>query len=220
MMNRRQLNQAAALTLGAAASGSIWAQAATAQAPASFRAGRDYLIVNPKAPTQAPAGKIEVVEFFWYNCPHCHSFEPILSQWVAQAPDYIAFRKVPVAFNASFVPQQKMFYALETMGLLNQLHSKIFDAIHHKHERLDSESQITSWLKKQGVDTAKFSAQYNSFAVSTKATAATKLQDAYRVDGVPALGVNGQYFTSGSQAQGLQRALQVVSALAAQANKR
>lgn len=229
MMNRRQITQAAALGLSAGSSLAL-AQAAKVAAPAAkaapapapatiaIRAGKDFAVINPKAPVEAPAGKIEVVEFFWFNCSHCYHFEAMLNPWVAKLPANVAYRKVPVGFNPSFVPQQKMFYALEAMGLLNGLTPKIFKAIHEQNIKLDSEAQITDWLVKQGVDKAKFSAMFSSFAIASKATRATKLQNAYQLDGVPALGVAGQYLTNGTMTGGMPRMLQVASALIARAS--
>ncbi len=205
-----------------AACGAIAAGAAlvtpTAQAQAKPpEAGVDYLVLDKRAAVDAPAGKIEVVEFFWYNCPHCHVFEPTLEAWIKQrAPKDLAFRQVPIAFQDSFVPQQRLFYALEAMGLLNQLHSKVFAAIHTEKKNLTSMEQIVDWVAKQGVDKAKFLTQYNSFSVSTKATRGTQLQNTYQVQGVPALGVAGRYYTDGGLAKSMERALQVVEFLVAQ----
>ncbi len=227
MMNRRQITQAAALGLSAGSSLAL-AQAAKVAAPAAkaapapapatiaIRAGKDFAVINPKAPVEAPAGKIEVVEFFWFNCSHCYHFEAMLNPWVAKLPAHVAYRKVPVGFNPSFVPQQKMFYALEAMGLLPALVPKIFKAIHEQNIKLDTEAQITAWLVKQGVDKAKFNAMFSSFAISSKATRATKLQDAYQLDGVPSMGVAGQFLTNGTMAGSMPRMLQVVSSLIAQ----
>ncbi len=225
MMNRRQLNQTALLGLSGLSTGLVHAQAVAAS-PAktsgtiAVAAGKDFAVLKPTAPHEAPEGKIEVVEFFWYNCPHCHSFEPILAEWVKTLAADVVFRKVPVAFNVNFLPQQKMFYTLEAMGLLGKLHSSIFEAVHKKHQRLDTEAQIKTWMGKQGVDMSKFNALYGSFAINSKAARATKLQDAYRVDGVPALGVHGQFFTSPQIARGMERSLQVVNTLVGQLRRK
>jgi thiol:disulfide interchange protein DsbA len=225
MMNRRQITQAAALGLSAS-SGLALAQTAKVLAPAAKPAaapaqmaiapGKDFSVINPKVPVEAPAGKIEVVEFFWFNCPHCYHFEAMLNPWVQKLPANVAYRKVPVGFNPSFVPQQKMFYALEAMGQLAALTPQIFKAIHEQRVKLDTESQITDWLAKQGVDKAKFTAMFSSFAIGSKATRASKLQDAYQIDGVPAMGVAGQFLTNGTMTGSMSRMLQVVSALIAQ----
>lgn len=198
----------------ALAAGTPWS--ALAQ-PAALKpqAGTDYMDVDPRAPVEAPAGKVEVVEFFWYNCPHCNSFEPALAAWVKQIPKDIAFRRVPIAFRDDFVPQQRLYYTLEAMGLVEKLHAKVFAAIHVERQDLSKSPAIFDWVAKQGVDKAKFTEQFNSFTVATKATKAAQLQNAYRVEGVPALGVAGRYYTDGQLGKGMDRALKVVEALVA-----
>jgi thiol:disulfide interchange protein DsbA len=192
---------------------------ASLQSPAAWAqfqrpvAGSDYAVLETAAPVEAPAGKIEVVEFFWYNCPHCNAFEPILSEWVKKLPKDVAFRRIPVAFNASFVPQQRLYYALEAMGLLEKVHPKVFAAIHVEKLNLAKGEAITEWVGKNGVDTAKFLVQYNSFDVVTKAQKATQLQNAFKVEGVPALGVAGRFYTDGTMAHSMERALLVVQSL-------
>ncbi len=177
-------------------------------------AGTDYQVVDPQAAVEAPAGKIEVVEFFWYSCPHCNAFEPTLDAWVKKLPKDIAFRRVPVAFRDDFVPQQRLFFALEAMGLVEKLHAKVFAAIHGEKLNLTKGEAITEWVGKQGVDKAKFVEQYNNnFAVATKAGRASKLQNEYKVEGVPALGVAGRFYTDGSMAGSMERALVVVESL-------
>ena len=178
-------------------------------------AGTDFMVLETPATVEAPAGKIEVVEFFWYSCPHCNAFEPTLSAWVKQLPKDVAFRRVPVAFNASFVPQQRLFYTLEAMGLVEKMHAKVFAAIHVEKLKLATGEAIAEWIGKNGVDGAKFLAEYNSFGVATKTQRASQLQNAYKVEGVPALGVGGRYYTDGSLAKSMERALQVTDALVA-----
>jgi thiol:disulfide interchange protein DsbA len=210
-MKRRDFS----LVCGAAVAGSAFVPpSALAQAKAP-QAGVDYLVVEKSAAVEAPAGKIEVVEFFWYSCPHCNAFEPTFDAWMKRAPKDLAVRRVPVAFRDDFVPQQRLFYALEAMGLVEQLHSKVFAAIHVEKQNLARGEQIADWVAKQGIDKAKFLEQYNSFSVATKATRGTQLQNAYRVEGVPALGVAGRFYTDGSHAKSMERALQVVEFLAA-----
>jgi thiol:disulfide interchange protein DsbA len=178
-------------------------------------AGSDYQVLDPRAPVDAPAGKIEVVEFFWYSCPHCNAFEPTLEAWVKKLPKDVAFRRVPVAFRDDFVPQQRLYFALDAMGLVDKLHTKVFAAIHVEKLNLAKADAIADWVAKQGVDRAKFMEQFGSFTVATKATRSTQLQNAYRVEGVPALGVAGRFYTDGSMAKSMERALQVVESLVA-----
>ncbi len=175
--------------------------------------GVDYLVLEKRAPVEAPAGKIEVVEFFWYNCPHCNAFEPALDAWIKRLPKDVAIRRVPVSFRDDFVPQQRLFYAIEAMGLTEKLHNKIFNAIHGEKQQLNKSDAIADWVAKQGVDKAKFLEQYNSFTVSTKATRATQLQNTYKVEGVPALGIAGRFYTDGTLAQNMDRGLLITDFL-------
>ena len=218
-MQRREFSfsaaSLAAATLGAAALPTL----AQAQAKA-FQSGTDYLTLDKPAPTEAPAGQIEVVEFFWYNCPHCNSFEPMFDAWAKKLPKDVTVRRAPVAFRADFEPQQRLYYVLESLGKVDELHKKVFNAIHVEKLPLTTFPQITAWVEKQGIPKAKFTELYNSFSISTKARKAAQLQDAYALDGVPALGINGRYFTSGAQAKTLERSLQVADYLIGQSRKK
>src|SRR5690606_26415710 len=115
-MNRREFSLSTASVLAISALGlPLAATPALAQAPRQFKEGKDYVRLSKPVPTEAPSGKVEVLEFFWYSCPHCNTFEPTFEAWKKAAPQDLAIRRVPVAFNASFVPQQKLYYALEGM---------------------------------------------------------------------------------------------------------
>ncbi len=174
--------------------------------------GKDY--VRLAQPQPVPPGKIEVLEFFWYGCPHCNAFEPILEPWAKKLPADVSFRRVPVAFrDEPFVAHQKIYYTLEAMGQLDAMHRKVFYAIHNDRQRLDKPADIAAFMTKSGVDGAKFAQLFDSFSVQTKANQARKLAEAYRIDGVPALGVHGRFYTSGSVAGSLDRALQVTEYL-------
>ena len=179
-------------------------------------AGTDYLVLDKPAPVEAARGKIEVVEFFWYSCSHCNAFEPALNAWAKALPKDVALRRVPVAFRDDFVPQQRLYYALEALGLLAKLHAQVFAAIHVDKLKLASAAEIADWAAKQGVDRAKFTEQYNSFSASTKATRGTQLQNTYKVEGVPALGVAGRFYIDSTLAQGMDRALKVADFLTAE----
>ena len=211
-MKRRDFS----LACGVAMAGSAFVQSAALAQGKPPEAGTDYLVVEKRAAVEAPAGKIEVVEFFWYSCPHCNVFEPTFDAWSKRVPKDLVVRRVPVAFRDDFVPQQRLFYALEAMNLLDKLHAKVFAAIHVEKQNLAKGDAIADWVAKQGVDKAKFLEQYNSFSVSTKATRGTQLQNAYKVEGVPALGVAGRFYTDGTLAKSMERSLQIVEFLAAQ----
>ena len=216
-MKRRDFALACGATLASAA----WAQTTT---PAQVmgrppQAGKEYQPLPKNAPVEAPAGRIEVVEFFWYNCPHCNSFEPALDAWIKRAPKDVAIRRVPVAFRSDYQPQQRLYYALEAMGLLEQLHAKVFYAIHVERKRLEKPEVIVDWVAAQGVDKAKFAEHFNSFSVASKATRASQLTTAYNVEGVPAMGVAGRFYTDGTMAKGMEHVLQVVDYLVGEVRK-
>ncbi|TAG37287.1 MAG: thiol:disulfide interchange protein DsbA/DsbL [Polaromonas sp.] len=213
-MQRREFSLSAA-TVAAA----TWGGAAALSTPPAHaqgkapREGTDYLVLDKPAPVEAAAGKIEVVEFFWYSCSHCNNFEPMLEAWSKKVPKDVVLRRTPVSFRPDFEPQQRLYYVIESMGLVDQLHKKVFHAIHVEKQSLNNAELIAAWAEKQGVNKAKFTEAYNSFAVVTKVRKATQLQESYKVDGVPALGVAGRYFTSGSLAQTMERALAVTDYL-------
>jgi protein dithiol oxidoreductase (disulfide-forming) len=205
-MNRRLF----ALQLALAGSAPLVPWAARAQgAPVE---GKDY--ARLAQPVAMPAtGKVEVVEFFGYWCPHCHAFEPMLEAWVRKLPADVAFRRVPVAFSAPQEPYQKIFLALEAMGQLETMHRKVFTAMHVQKQRLDKESEIVALMTANGIDGAKFSETFKSFTVASKAKQARQTADAYRIDGVPTLGIHGRYFTSPSLAGSHEQALRVTDYL-------
>ena len=143
-MQRRQFGQFAA---GAALLSSTALVSGVHAQPKKPQAGTEYQVLDPRATVDAPAGKIEVVEFFWYNCPHCNAFEPALESWIKKLPKDVVVRRVPVAFQDSFVPQQRLYYALEAMGLVEKLHVKVFTAIHGEKIRLEKGDVIADWVE-------------------------------------------------------------------------
>ena len=217
-MKRREFSFSAASAVAASALTLPVAAPALAQAR-QFKEGKDYKRLDKPVAPDAPAGKVDVIEFFWYSCPHCHAFEPTLDAWVKAAPKDLSIRRVPVAFNASFVPQQKLFYTLEGMGKLDALHAKVFRAIHVEKAKLTKDDEILAWVTQQGVDVAKFKEVYGSFSVANQVRRASQLQDSYGVEGVPSMGVAGKYYTDGTMAGSMQTVLQVVEYLAATARK-
>jgi thiol:disulfide interchange protein DsbA len=213
-MKRRDFSllTSACLSLGLTGLASLSSTNALAQRKPP-EAGQDYKALAQRAPVEAPAGKIEVVEFFWYNCTHCNAFEPSLSEWVRKLPKFVAFRRVPRRFADNEIAQQQLYYALEAMGLIEKLHTKVFAAIHVEKQQLNTPTAITDWVAKQGVNKAEFTKQFESFTAISKANKAKQLQDAYQIEGVPALGVAGRFITDAGMAGGNARALQVVDAL-------
>ncbi len=167
-----------------------------AASPTNPVEGAEYHRLQNAQPTDT-GKKVEVLEFFWYNCPHCFAFEPALAEWSKKRADNIVLRRVPVGFRDSFIPQQKLYYTLEAMNRLD-LHRVVFDAIHLGRQRLDREEAIIEFIEKQGVDRQKFLDVFNSFSVQSKVKRARQLQDIYRIEGVPTVIIDGQYLTSPS----------------------
>jgi protein dithiol oxidoreductase (disulfide-forming) len=194
-----------------------WLSALPAKAQWAFKAGKDYMVLERPVPTDVGPGKVELLEFFWYSCPHCNKFEPTFAQWVKDAPKDVTVRRVPIAFRDDFGPQQRLFYTLEAMDLLGSLHGKVFHAVHEERLPLNTEATILAWVEKQGVDKAKFSDIFKSFAVTAKIKKAVQLQNEFRIEGVPSLGVAGRFYIDGSSAGSMERALKVAESLIAQA---
>ncbi|MEP6971523.1 MAG: thiol:disulfide interchange protein DsbA/DsbL [Betaproteobacteria bacterium] len=210
-MKRRDFSICALATV--VAGSAMWSPArAQSRRP---QAGWEYFQLAKRVPVEAPAGTIEVVEFFWYNCPHCNAFEPSLEAWQKSLPADVTLRRIPVGFRDEFVPQQRLFFTLQAMGLVDKLHAKVFAAIHGEHLDLTRGKTIAAWVTQQGVDGAKFASIYDSKEVGDRVSQATSLQDAYGVAGVPALGVAGRFYTDGSMAGSMARVLQVVDYLVA-----
>jgi protein dithiol oxidoreductase (disulfide-forming) len=213
-MERREFTRQLAffgLAVGAAG-------AAMAQGAGTFVEGRDFVRLSTPVPT-ATANKIEVIEFFWYGCPHCNAFEPSLDAWTRKLQPDVAFRRVHVAFTALHETHAKIFYALEAMGQVDAMHKKVFAAIHVQHKRLDKESDIAAFMSENRIDGAKFVDAFKSFGVATKVRQAKSLSEGYKIDGVPALGINGRYYTSSALASGNERALAVVDFLVERSRK-
>ena len=178
-----------------------------------FKEGINYIKLYKSAPTDAPPGKIEVIYFFWYSSPNCNKFELTFASWIKNLPNDIVVKRVPVVFNDSFLPQQLLYYTLEAMGLVETLNAKVFNAINVEKQPLNTPNAIATWVSEQGVNKTKFMNIYNSFGVKTKATKATQLQEAYKIEGVPSFGINGLYYTDGFLAGSNEKALQVTNYL-------
>lgn len=193
---------------------------AAGSASAALQAGREYKPLTPPQPVETGA-KIEVIEFFWYSCPHCYDLEPTLKKWVARLPKDVEFRRIPAVLADSWAPNARTFYTLEALGELGRLHGDVFDAIHAGHVRLENEKIQFEWMAKKGIDGKKFSDAWNSFSVQSKTKRAEQLTHAYGIDardvGVPALIVDGKYLTMISMAGGPDQLMKVLDELIAKA---
>jgi thiol:disulfide interchange protein DsbA len=174
--------------------------------------------LTPPQPTEA-AGKVEVIEFFWYGCPHCYAFEPLLVPWSKSLPKEVVLKRVPAIFNEQWGVAARVFYALEAIGEQERLHQAVFDAIHKENLRITDESAFTAWLGKQGVDVNKYKAAYRSFGVETKLKRAQQMTQAYRIDGVPALAVQGRYVLTATNIPDRQDLLKATNQLIANVMK-
>jgi thiol:disulfide interchange protein DsbA len=208
-MNKREFSA----LLGALA----LAPATTAFAQPQPDEGIDYKVLREPLPTSSP-GKIEVLEFFWYSCPHCYHLEPHLAKWKASLPSDVVFKKVHVAFRGD--TQQKLFYTLEALNKAEQLNARVFDEIHQRGKAMGMLMEISEWAKTQGIPVAQFESTWNSFGVQTQQKRANALVAGYKIEGVPTFGINGRYVTSPAMVGGSHaRALQVVNHLIAQERK-
>ena len=186
--------------------------------------GRDYTLLSPPQPT-ASGNKIEVLEFFWYGCIHCYHLESPLKAWLKRKPADVEFRYVPAAFNSSWLPLARAFYALEAMGVAANYHDDIFSAIHRNNQKalISDPRAMADWLGGKGLDKQKFLDTYNSFAVNGRTQRTMDLTRSYDIPGTPALVVNGKYLTGPSMMVGsdsnisYERFFQVLDQLIAQA---
>lgn len=172
-----------------------------------------YVNVNP--PQSTEPGKVEVLEFFSYSCPHCAVVEPMIAEWKKTLPSDVVLYAVPVAFNAAMKPLQELFYALEAVGR-SDLHPKVFNAIHQEKKRIFTKDAIVAWVASQGVDKTKFAAAMDSFGVKSKVQRADQLATGYAIQGTPSLAIDGRFLTSPTEAGGYQQMIDVANDLVKQ----
>jgi protein dithiol oxidoreductase (disulfide-forming) len=181
--------------------------------------GEGWDPVDPPIATSAPAGKVEVVEFFWYGCPHCFTMEPQLNAWLEKKPENVEFRRVPAPLNPSWTVHAQFFYAAEALGVLDKLHEPLFKAIHEEKRKLFDKNSLIDFAVEHGVDRQQFTDAWNSFGVYVKVQQARNLGQKYALDGVPAIGIDGKYKTSGSLAGTYSKMFEIVNQLVAEASK-
>jgi thiol:disulfide interchange protein DsbA len=177
-----------------------------------------FLELTQPLPTDTK-GKVEVVEFFWYECGHCYSFEPHIEAWLKRLPKDVEFRRIPAIWNSQMVISARVFYALEAIGELERLHRPLFDAIHKDRLRITNERQLVDWLERQKVDVAKFTAATKSFAVEGRVKRGLEVWQASKADGVPTMMVNGRYLVTADMAKGEGRMLAIVDQLVESSRK-
>lgn len=174
--------------------------------------GKDYTVLATPQPTQ-DGNTIEVLEFFWYGCPHCDSLHPHLKTWLMNTPKDVSFRYVPATLRANWVAAAKIFYTIEAIGKTDVLHDKVYDAVHRDKIDINNESVLFDWVEKQGIDRKKFEDTYRSFSVQNQVARSTQLSRQYQLTGVPALVINGKYITSGKMGGTPQDTIRTLEAL-------
>jgi protein dithiol oxidoreductase (disulfide-forming) len=209
-MNRRDFSST--LLVSAASGGLFAVTGARAAAGPGPVEGNEYTKLDPPQPPSSP-GKVEVLEFFSYACPHCSAFEPTIEAWARGLPADVVFKRVPVPFLYNADNFAHTYYALDTMGLVDKMQIKIFSAVHVDHLRLDKPEDIAAVVGKNGGDATKFLAAFKSFSVATAVSRSKKMTADYRVEAVPTLAVQGRFITSPEQAHGGPQALGVTDAL-------
>jgi thiol:disulfide interchange protein DsbA len=195
--------------------------------PASPQNGIDYVTLAQPQPVQATGKKVEVIEFFMYHCPVCNGLEPGFEEWVKKQGDRILVRRIHMPYTGAADPEAHLFLTLESLGKLDEMHAKVFNAVHQQHIRLNKDDAIIDWVAKNGIDRATFLNAWNSFGVSIKLRQLDKVIAAYRIESVPTLVIDGRFVTSPSHAheslktnnpqEMFQATLQVADALVARA---
>lgn len=193
----------------------VFSLSALAAGPEAFE-GHDYTRLKNPQPV-ATGNKIEVLEFFWYRCPHCFQLEPALDNWLKKLPRDAQVRRIPAVFRDDWMPGAKLYYTQEQMGVLDKLHRKVFDAYHLENINLNDPAVLGSWVAKQGIDRKKFEGIYNSFSTQSKATQGARLATAYAITGVPAFIIDGKYATTVSMTGSEARLFEVLDQLIAKA---
>jgi thiol:disulfide interchange protein DsbA len=204
------------------------AAAADLAQPTLWQEGVNYTRIVPAQPTAVPAGQVEVLEFFWYACPHCYAIDPLVEAWKKSKPPYVSFSRVHVTWSEGHRSLARMYYTLETMGKLDQLHGEIFKEIHvngnplvaaDPNDAAESERIEAAFVRKFGISEDAFKKAYHSFAVETALQRADQLVQRYRIDGVPTFVVNGKYVADVRSAGSPEKLIALVGDLAAQEHK-
>jgi thiol:disulfide interchange protein DsbA len=164
---------------------------------AEYQEGISYQVIVPEQPTSTK-DKIEVLELFWYGCPHCHRFEPFIERWLKDKPDSIEFVRMPAVLRPEWAIHARAFYAAEALGVLDKIHTPLFTAIHAHKRKLDTEDALMAFFAENGVSNEDFRKAFKSFSVDAKVRRAEEMGRRYGVNGTPALVINGKYRTDGT----------------------
>jgi thiol:disulfide interchange protein DsbA len=215
--NRRDFALHLSGLAGAAALAGLGLPGAARAQAGPLVAGTDYLRLPTPQSTPQP-GKIDVIEFFWYGCPHCNALEPELEAWAAKLPQDVQFRRQPVAFDALKQIHAQVFFTWEALGLVGRMHQKTFERFHIQRKPINREDDMLDFAKDSGLDVAKVKAAWESFGVRTRVGQAQQLEKDYGIDHMPQMAVQGRW-TTGSSAPGRPSVLAVTDGLVAMARK-
>jgi len=171
-----------------------------------------YETLSPAQPTQNQ-DKIEIIEFFWYGCPHCYTLEPTMVEWLKTKPDNVEFIRQPAVFSSLWGKHAKAYFVAEALGVVDKVHADFFDAIQNKKQKLTSEDQLAKFFVAHGVDETKFRETFNSFLIDAKLRQAKAMAPRYGITGVPAIIINGKYKTSGPLAKSHENMIKVMNQL-------
>lgn len=167
---------------------------------ATYQEGVAYQTIVPEQPT-VTEGKVEIVELFWYGCPHCHRFEPFISRWLKEKPANVEFVRMPAILRPEWAIHARAFYAAEALGVLEKIHAPLFTAIHAHKQKLNTEETLMVFFAEHGVSNEDFKKAFKSFSVDAKVRRAEELGRRYGVSGTPAIVVQGKYRTDGNICQ-------------------
>lgn len=182
---------------------------ASAQQP--VRADIDYRVIKPQP--VAVADRIEVIDFFWYGCPHCNNLQPALERWIGNKPADVLVRRIPVILRDSWAPHARIYYTLEALGQVERLHQRVYHGYHVEELHMSKPEVMSAWAQRNGIERERWEQAYNSPEVRRKVEEAARLTRAYQVTGTPSLVVNGRYLTSGNMAESLNRVVEIVDGL-------
>ncbi len=186
--------------------------AAIAQEAVGYDEGFDYKMISPAQPTDDP-DRIEVVEIFWYGCPHCYHFEPTLGPWVDNTPKDVNFYRLPAIFNTSWEVHARAYFTADILNVLDKTHSALFHTMHAEKRTLDTVDKLADFYSKYGVDKDLFKKTYSSFVVNTRVARSKEMAQRYGVTGVPAIVVEGKYLVTGPMAKSYQNMLKITNFL-------
>jgi len=170
---------------------------------------KEYIELSPPRPTDDPS-KVEVIEFFWYGCPHCYRFEPFIAAWVKEKPDNVVFKRQPVIFRDGWAQHARAYFTAEVLGVVDKTHQDFFDAMHKERKSMTNEDELAEFFSRHGVDKETFSNAFHSFSVDMKVRQAESVAAEYMISGVPAIVVNGKYLITGRTAKGFDNMIKVL----------